>query len=303
MLVLLGSHAASLRGIKLGRFPNDLDLAGPYTEVMEHIKSMGDVQYTYPTDKGNKQLAKIDGRMVEAEIAWPGTTTELLIKEVQNDRDTEVMYFEGTSFFVPSIHFLLGLKLTHRYLKNSPHFLKTMADIQIFRQEGAMLLEKHKNFFEIREKATYTYSHPKLNKSKYSFFTPDVPYVYDHDTIHEAMKHLDKPAYSFFKPEHSEVWCDKKMFFDASEEVRLYAVLEETYVLALERSQIPFDYSPLPMYSFMKALEKVCTSITSGWFREYAWENYYKVTKLYDNNYVARFKEALDKGIVKPHEG
>jgi hypothetical protein len=30
-----------------------------------------------------------------------------------------------------------------------------------------------------------------------------------------------------------------------------------------------------------KALDKVCTSITSGWFREFAWQNYDEVVKIY----------------------
>lgn len=52
----------------------------------------------------------------------------------------------------------------------------------------------------------------------------------------------------------------------------------------------------------MMALEKVCTSITSGWFREYAYENYYEVVAMYHklgkNDYIKRFKENFH--MVKP---
>jgi hypothetical protein len=34
---------------------------------------------------------------------------------------------------------------------------------------------------------------------------------------------------------------------------------------------------------------KVCTSITSGWFREFAWENYDNVLDLYNDKYVEIF--------------
>ncbi len=80
---------------------------------------------------------------------------------------------------------------------------------------------------------------------------------------------------------------------------RLYGVLEEAYVLALERSQIPFAGKVTPRQSFDIAIEKVCTSITSGWFREFAWENYDKVVELYRDDYVEKFKAGVDKGIVK----
>lgn len=78
-------------------------------------------------------------------------------------------------------------------------------------------------------------------------------------------------------------------------------VIDNFEVLALERSQIPFK-NMAPKTSFLIALEKVCTSITSGWFREYAWENYDKVVSLYDPNYVKMFWNAVDKGVVKQYK-
>ncbi len=113
------------------------------------------------------------------------------------------------------------------------------------------------------------------------------------------MQTLNKPAYEFFKRPGSEVMCDRSLFDSSPEKVKLAAVLEESQVLALERSQIPFKNKWSPEKSFIFALQKVCTSITSGWFREYAWRNYDNVLKMYDPNYVNRFWEAVKNGIVK----
>jgi hypothetical protein len=55
--------------------------------------------------------------------------------------------------------------------------------------------------------------------------------------------------------------------------------------------------------SFLKALEKVCTSITSGWWREFAWENYEAALAMHDRNYVDRFWKAVEAGTVGPYEG
>ena len=76
-------------------------------------------------------------------------------------------------------------------------------------------------------------------------------------------------------------------------------MLEETQVLALERSQVLFE-NVEPKKSFDMALNKVCSSITSGWFREYAWENYKNVQKLYEADYVERFWKDVEIGLVKP---
>ena len=133
---------------------------------------------------------------------------------------------------------------------------------------------------------------------KENFFTNNVKYVYDHDTIHAAVKLLDRPAYTYYMQDGAEVNCDKIKFYEQPEIVRLCGVLEESYVLALERSVIPFKSDPDK--AFKMALQKVCTSITGGWFREYAWQNYDKVLELYHKSYVDKFNVALSKGEILP---
>ncbi len=135
---------------------------------------------------------------------------------------------------------------------------------------------------------------------KDDFFKGDgVTYVYDHDTIHESVKNLDKPAYTYFKPENSPVMCDKNMFFACDEQTRLYSVLEEATVLALERSQIPYPEMWSSRKSFEFALGKVCTSITSGWWRSWAWEHYNEVLAIFKDDYLERFKQGVESGLVK----
>lgn len=152
----------------------------------------------------------------------------------------------------------------------------------------------------IAERTSITYKKtPRLqNMKKENFFTSNVNYTYDHDTIHAAVKLLDRPAYTYYMQDAAEVNCDKTKFYEQPEIVRLYGVLEESYVLALERSVIPFKSDPDK--AFKMALQKVCTSITGGWFREYAWQNYDKVLELYHKSYVDKFNAALSKGEILP---
>lgn len=152
----------------------------------------------------------------------------------------------------------------------------------------------------IAERTSITYKKtPRLqNMKKENFFTSNVNYTYDHDTIHAAVKLLDRPAYTYYMQDAAEVNCDKTKFEEQPEIVRLCGVLEESYVLALERSVIPFKSDPDK--AFKMALQKVCTSITGGWFREYAWQNYDKVLELYHKSYVDKFNIALSKGEILP---
>ena len=303
MIAVIGSQATSLK-VDLKRSLMDIDFVGKYDDIVSLFKRKGATGIR-PFDEGKKMLAKGPQMMYEAEVAWDGSTSEALLALIAADPDTIKSDLDPSIVFA-SLDMCYMLKMTHRFKKNSPHFLKTMRDIHIMRQSGAKIRDDHRDFYERRLKETLSYGHPKLNQNKKDFFTDSVPYVYDHDTIHLTVAKFGKPAYSFYKPDDNEVYCSKEMFDAQTEEIRLAGVYEEACVLALERSQIPYPETD-PKASFDKALEKVCTSITSGWFREFAWENYGKIQVMYhaetfaNRNYVSLFHEGLARGIVKPH--
>lgn len=275
-----------------------------------HKANKANLQFAVPTQGGKYYHARDkDGMNYEFELAWPGTSAEILLKSYeQSDRDS----VEGMHTAMNED--LLLIKLSHRYKRNSPHFLKTMSDIKYLRgkiyNEGKRWLLEYKDVFKLREAESYDYAHPKLNVSSKEFFTGDgVQYVYDHDSIHEAVALMYRPAYTFYMKEGSEVMTSKEKFFKVIEDCRLFGVYEESCVLALERSQIPHglgkEGGPTARWSFEMALMKVCTSITSGWFREYAWENYQKVLDLYnelgENDYIERFNK--NQHLLKPYTG
>lgn len=300
MLALIGSKALNYH--YYFREPNDLDIVGTYHEILQYAQNMngkdfGILKSVYPIAKGKKLALRFERQNVEAEVVYENTSSEALYELIKNDKNTNII----DGMYVPSMNILYLLKMSHRYLKNSPHFLKTMEDIHKMRGLNAFIEPEHLEFFKLREKETYNYAHPKLNKDKETFFTDDVDYRYDHDTIHLSMKNLEQPAYMYFKPEDQQVWCSKEMWDSCSEQVKLFAVLEETNVLALERSQVIYPDTD-PQKSFDIALSKVCSSITSGWFREFAWENYYKVKQLYQPDYVERFWKDVQSGLVKSLE-
>lgn len=287
------------------RDPVDLDIVGRYQDISNFCNELGKVRSFIPIEHGKKIVANIhqaDGNnlIVEAEIAWKDTTARELLEIVKRDSQTLVR----NGLLIPSIDILYLLKMSHRYLKNSPFFMKTMNDIHALRALGAKINPEHREFFKQRKAETYTYSHPKLDVNKVDFFKGDgINYVYDHDSIHEAVKCLEAPAYTFFKEKDAEVFCSKELFFATEERIRYNAVLEEAYVLALERSQIPFRNKVTAEQSFNMALTKICTSITSGWFREFAWENWYKIQEMRDLSYADKFFAQADAGLVKLYGG
>ena len=292
--------------------PNDTDMIGTLDEFRNwsRLFPKGEIILCKPLSATKMHVRTKDGWNYEFEIAVDQTTNERLL-----DR-----YSAGVGMTIAPLEVLLMLKLSHRYRRNSPHFLKTMRDIQKLHAAGVELDDWLKEVLAQREAETYTYAHPKLDVSKSAFFDGDgVPYIYDHDSIHltVAVKEYfhynsntdstyfePRPAYTFYMKDGAAVMTSKEKFFAADEEIRLLGVYEESCVLALERSQIPFPEAS-PRKSFEYALMKVCTSITSGWFREFAWENYDKVLDIYEkegeDGYLKRFN--ANKHLLKPYEG
>jgi hypothetical protein len=278
-----------------------------------HKANKANLQFAVPTQQGKYYHARDkDGMNYEFELAWPGTSAEQFLIEYN--------CMNAGAKATASNYDLLLIKESHKYKRNSPHFLKTMSDIKFLRGkltngQPVEWIERNRELLTMREAESYNYAHPKLNVSSKDFFNGDgVQYVYDHDSIHEAValvniQGANWPAYKTYMKEGSEVMTSKEKFFDCSEETRLNGVYEESCVLALERSQIPHglgkEGGPTARWSFEMALMKVCTSITSGWFREYAWENYQKVLDLYnglgEDDYIKRFNK--NQHLLKPYTG
>jgi len=277
--------------------PNDFDFMITADELSDVIKqhSVDDMKFTMFKQTDTYCCYEYNDHMYEYYIAKDNNSTEQILRYCNAIGDNVVMN--------ASLEVLYMIKLSHRYLRNSPHFIKTRGHIRDMEKFGATLTcPELKRILALREKETYNYTHPVLDQSKETFFQDEVGYIYDHDTIHEAIAIMDAPAYKEYMKDGAEVMVDKEKFFALSEIKQLLGVYEETCVLALERCLIPFDYQPTPKQAFVMALSKVCTSITSGWFREFAYQNFYKVIALYrefgEDDYVNRFK--ANQHMIKP---
>ena len=292
-MLLIGSGALRRHGLDPKRPQLDEDYICSIDEYHNFVKNERvKITQAMPLDDSKMVVKFNDGSIFEFEIAWneiEPSSSDLILELNKNNT-------------VASLETLLLLKLSHRYKKDSPHFYKTLCDIELLRKHGVQIPKEMKKLLKLREKETYNYKHPNLNQNKKGFFTNDgLTYVYDHDSIHLAVKHFDKPAYEYYKSDHAQVFCDKEKFWNLPEEYRLRGVFEEVLVLALERSQIPNNYKIDRRWSFNKAHEKVCTSITSGFFREFAYDNFRQVQAMYNPNYVDKFITGIQSGVVKAH--
>ena len=154
-------------------------------------------------------------------------------------------------------------------------------------------------------KEAYPQGNPNLNQSNEMFFDDPVEKVYDHDFLHELYAYEDRPMFEKLKHEGEEgkAWCAKGLWDELSQTQKLQCVAEETYVIATERFMVPNDWNYPTKKAFYFALKKVCTTLTSGWFRDFAIDNFPEVFELFDNGKFDNVQFLLSKdGLPKSNK-
>ena len=300
-MLMIGSRAASLRMPNFPRKCVDFDWICTKEEFDSWLnKNQEKVGATkiYELPEFNKWI--VEGQTnCEFEIIKPGTSAELLDKLVKEDPET----LETPFGLVPSISAIFAIKDSHKYKKfetprGCANWYKHAIDWHMMRNAGAEIKPEYQEFVKLRSKETYTNKLPKLNVNKDEFFNGDgVNYVYDHDSIHRSVALFSQPAYTMYMKDGEQVMCDKDKFFSLPREVQLAGIIEESSVLAIERAMVPHGIWSAK-YAWTFALSKVCSSITSGWFRKFGYDNLLEILNMYPENYWENFQKDVASGKV-----
>lgn len=144
-------------------------------------------------------------------------------------------------------------------------------------------------------KEAYPQNNPKLNQSNTDFFDDAVEKKYDHDWLHELAAHHDRPLYERMKnpDKMGEAWCEKNLWDNFGHEDKIKTVQEEAYVIATERFLIPKDYKFPKKLAYLTAVKKICTTLTSGWFRDFAIDNWREIVDSYDEQKINCIQRSL----------
>lgn len=163
--------------------------------------------------------------------------------------------------------------IAHYHLKGLSRYF---VDNQLYQQRLTLSYEAFKQW------------KPNLNKSVEDFFDDAVVKIYNHDWLHEVVAYYDKPLYTKLQKDATKAWCSQDLWYNLTHEDKIKCVAEETKVIAIERFLVPREWVVSSRLSYMRALEKVCTTLCSGWFRDFAIDNYPLV--------VAEYKSADFEG-------
>ncbi len=141
---------------------------------------------------------------------------------------------------------------------------------------------------------------PKLiGVTKDEFFDDKVVKYREHDIYHYCMAHKDRPMYSYMQEKEGLVECSKTLWNKFNQQEKIWTVLEEAYSIALEREIIPTEMGDKlgksHFEAFKWALYRICTTLCSGWFRDFAIDNYFAILNSYELDYVEKFHKNISK--------
>nr|CAG8583862.1 2005_t:CDS:2 [Entrophospora candida] len=125
-------------------------------------------------------------------------------------------------------------------------------------------------------------AHINLNQTNEEFLDREddlvVTRFIKHDDIHEIVKYGGRPIYADLKVDQSKAWIEKSLFQQIDYDTQLKCVKEEAMVISLERYLIP-QLTSTQEKAYNLALSRICTTLTKNWFRQFAIDNYPRLTR------------------------
>jgi hypothetical protein len=239
-----------------------------------------------------------------------GRRFEFLLTNNQESLKTMLTMYKAGELRIEEVCYILKAGHAHIAMRNQETWEKHRIDLEILHKivtplagfagfvlEIEPLVKLHTKCTDERIKQKT----PKLKGvTKEKFFDDYVKKYVVHDDIHKAVAYQEKPGYEYMQRD-ATVECHKDLWNQMTDDQKLYCVVEEAMVIALERHIIPGIMENKvvkpPFLAFKWALYRICTTLTSGWFRQYANKNYFKALNMFDEE---RLNQALIKlGIKK----
>jgi hypothetical protein len=204
------------------------------------------------------------------------------------------LQFNGKTFHVLSMKGLSLVKRSHLHRdlsfdKHITHYWKYLQYQSKFWNESdlAFLAQRTQMTLE-----TFPQVKPNLNQLVDSFFNDAVYKRYNHDYLHELFAYEGRPMYTKLQRNPELAKCEQDLWDNLTHKQKVQCVAEEAQVIATERFLVPKDWNYPTKAAYMKALQKVCTTLTSGWFRDFALDNYPSAVELFSKN---KFNEVKNK--------
>lgn len=283
MMIDLNNIVKVGKAIIVGSFPLNIR----YSKDIDIICYSKDILIDYSKKDDFIASGNYNGKRIEFLLADKDSSLQKILEDYEKD-------------IIDLLDILYILKAGHIHIagRNQSNWEKHRQDLEILSTLNCAFIKKDlSDYIKLHRKSTndrIKQKTPKLKGiSKDKFFDDKVKKYMIHDDIHAIMAHKEKPMYSYMQKDDT-VECHKDLWDKFSYEDQIKCVLEEAYVIAIERELLPTimgDKIGKNIFEAFKwALYRICTTLCSGWFRTFASENYFTILNSYDSNYFEKFK-------------
>jgi hypothetical protein len=293
------------------REPKDIDLiCASHDEKDEFLSKLNPTtlsNFKVNTDKNRFAVTSSELGIIELEVTESGKLYQMYYDEHRNESSPDLSidaHREDIDVPIATPDILFSIKRSHRHYPrmwdkhiHDYHILKSLVFEDVL-PEATDVRER-----ETRERYGKLTT-PSLEKNNTNFFEDSVKRVFVHDDVHRIMAHRPRPMYEYIRISPDTVKCSLDKFLALGIDDQIRCVLEEAYVIALERAIVPMLYLGGGFTDADRAIKwalmRICTNLTSGWFREFALENYPTIYRTYNADYVSQFLQAVDAGTIQP---
>lgn len=302
-MIVVGSAALNHHYPNMGRKVKDIDVIGGNDLIENLIRVLNPKKI-----KSSEYLTTLIGIQNKFGI-WNLDNVEILNSDFSQSLKMYIEYENPKS--TDNVHFaskevLFSLKSSHIHFPIN--FNKHIEDYCfLYKELGGV--DKLSSITKINFKETESrlgkLKTPSLNKSTVEFFGQSVGFVesfFIHDDIHRVMAHYNVPLYEKMQRDSTTAKCERDMWEQFTFEEKCKCVLEEAYVIALERKILPMLFGGGHYFSSADALDwslmRICTTLCSGWFRKFATDNFLEIRNFINRDYVKKFLTSYKNGEI-----
>ena len=297
-MLIVGSAALKFHYPNYPRMVKDIDVIC----FKNDLSSLSNLLNPTKVIKGTHTII-LRGIQKKSELFYTNNV-EMLLADESESLKMYLEYDKGKTFASKEV--LFSLKKSHinfpiKFQKHIHDYCYLQENLDGFDQLSHITIINHKE----TESRLGKLKTPSLNQTVDQFFGQSKDYVkthFIHDEVHKIMAHYQKPLYEKMQCDTNLAKCDRELWRLFTYEDKCKCVLEEAYVIALERKILPMLFNASQGFTsdeaFDWALMRICTNLCSGWFREFATNNYFIIKKLYNKNYVEKFLLAYENGNI-----
>lgn len=277
------------------RTPKDIDIVAYKVHILDLYRSyggIGGVRHRSPKTATFKTINDIN---VEIFIADESNAWKYLLNKIGLG--------ESTTVDIADAYMQYSIKLSHitlpkKFDKHIEDFVWLGRKIKWHDKYPIFTKLAHKEALDRADKSSLANDNKNLLDGK-------VDKWFHHQDIHKVMTD-DDFGLNFHLPLHDDAsgrWLSRLAWEAIGYEDRCKAILEEAYVIALEKRIIPFLFGDGAFFTAWESLKyammRLCTDSSDGWVRDFILRNYFDILCYGDMYYDAKFIQAIDDNKIK----